>query len=861
MTMDEPIDWLPLGSVSVQKYEVYTLNWENDTLDASTLVAAPNAGTIAITSAQSFGSEAKDNSAIRLYRQDGNFIAKIELPSFSLLYFAWTSVTRLLCVSTTGRVLVYSSQGKRKPECSFNMGREALEMGIESCQVFRCQKGKTGLAVLCKTGRFYLTNDCEEVTLWRTREVMGKAASPNCWTVLSKDEQTKVFCAFGNEVYILSREFPSEHVVLPFPTVVKSYTALSISPDKLKVALLSGEGLVQVCSSSFTDIYCEFYSAVGPNVRYFLWCGNEAIFISDSSQCTFTGLDNESLSFSFDSSHAVCQEVDGIRVFSARSHEFFSLVHPSLSQIFSVGSLSPAAFLFIAYMEYTKKNYNAYEYVRMIQNQMHEAVLKCIEGAENSFDPPTQKKLLRAASFGKVFAPDAEVARYTSTCRILRMLNNLRQARCAIPLTYCQFQDLTFAGLIEYLVERGEYSIAVACSRCLRVSEEEGVNRVVMHWATENVRNESLSDDLIVSQIRAKSAEFPNLSKAAIAEIAVKFKRTELAAKLLNYEGNLACQVLMLMTLGQKEKALARAAQSKDPELIYFVILKLISSMQRLCDFDLLIRNFEIPFTLYKLVSIANSVFPRVKNKEVLSTSFQYIREDNPQQLKYVFEETDDFLGQAEYHLKCCIEQSLFDVTGKIESAKMAQNCFAVAKDDFFSSQMADYFKLLNLQAEMEEKYGEMLVDCSLRETVKRLFLANEAARAEEMQKQFKISDSQFARWKVEVLAQLSKWQELETWSKSRNFPVSTRALVEIYVDHEKFAEARKLLPRASQEDKLWILIKLGEFEEAASAALQRNDEKSLNRILSLCVIKKSPCHAAVQAMRDRYYSSKRGNK
>ncbi|CDW59792.1 Vacuolar protein sorting-associated protein 16-li ke protein [Trichuris trichiura] len=489
------------------------------------------------------------------------------------------------------------------------------------------------------------------------------------------------------------------------------------------------------------DIYCEFCSAVGLNVRYFLWCGNEAVFLSDSSHCTFTGMDNESLSFSFDSSHAVCQEIDGIRVFSSRAHEFFCLVHPSLSQIFSVGSLSPAAFLFIAYMEYTvralnikallmctelqKKNYNAYEYVRMIQNQMHEAVLKCIEAAENSFDPPTQKKLLKAASFGKVFAPDAEVARYTSTCRILRTLNNLRQARCAIPLTYyvCffMFQDLTFVGLIEYLVECGEYSIAVACCRCLRVNEEEGVNRVVMHWATENVRNESLSDDLIVSQIRAKSAEFPNLSKAAIAEIAVKFKRTELAAKLLNYEGNLASQVLMLMTLGRKEKALARAAQSKDPELICFVILKLIHSMEKLCDFDLLIRNFEIPFTLYKL----------------------YIREDNPQQLKYVFEETDDFLGQAEYHLKRCVEQSLFDVTGKIESAKAAQKCFAVAKDDFFTSQMADYFKLLNLQAEMEEKYGEMFVDCSLRETVKRLFLANEAARAEEMQKQFKISDSQ----------------------------------------------------------------------------------------------------------------------
>ncbi|CDW59791.1 Vps16 N domain containing protein [Trichuris trichiura] len=292
--MDEPIDWLPLGSVSVQKYEVYTLNWEVDTLDASTLVAAPNAGTIAnhcsirrqpihllkkqaqrkkvtkfpaISNTHYFGAEAKDNAVIRLYRQDGNFIAKIELASFRLLYFAWASVTRLLCVSTTGRVLVYSSQGKRKPECSFDMGMEALEMGIESCQVFRCQKGKTGLAVLCKTGRFYLTDDYEEVKLWRTRDVIGKAASPNCWAVLSKDEQTKVFCAFGNEVYTLSQKLPSEHVVLPFPTVVKSYTALSISPDKLKVALLSDEGLVQVCSSNFTVRWRDALAFCGTEIQ------------------------------------------------------------------------------------------------------------------------------------------------------------------------------------------------------------------------------------------------------------------------------------------------------------------------------------------------------------------------------------------------------------------------------------------------------------------------------------------------------------------------------------------------------------------------------------------------------------------
>uniref|UniRef100_A0A5S6QQF0 Vps16_N domain-containing protein n=1 Tax=Trichuris muris TaxID=70415 RepID=A0A5S6QQF0_TRIMR len=436
--MDEPIDWLPLGSVSVQKYEVYALNWEKEALDDSTLAVGPNAGTIAIAKGHSFSSEAAHSTVIQLYRQDGNFIADIELPNVSLLYFGWTFSNKLICVSTTGRVLVYSSHGRRRPELSFNMGMEALEMGIESCQVFRCHDGKTGLAVLCKTGRFYLTDDCENVTLWRTREVMGKTASVKCWTVLSKDEQTKVICAFGNEVYCLTRELPSEEMELPFPTTVKSYAAISISPNRMKLALLSDGGLVQVCSANFTEFYCEFHSVVGPNVRHVLWCGNEAVFLSDGFHCSFTGMDNESLSLSFDSPHAVCQEIDGIRVFSAKAHEFFSLVHPSLSQIFDVGSLSPAAFLLIAYMEYTKRNYNAYEYVRMIHNQMHEAVLKCIEGAENSFDPATQKKLLHAASFGKIFAPDADVVRYTSTCRILRTLNNLRHTRYAIPLTYCQ---------------------------------------------------------------------------------------------------------------------------------------------------------------------------------------------------------------------------------------------------------------------------------------------------------------------------------------------------------------------------------------------------------------------------------------
>lgn len=50
----------------------------------------------------------------------------------------------------------------------------------------------------------------------------------------------------------------------------------------------------------------------------------------------------------------------------------------------------------------------------------------------------------QAASFGKVFSADYNPEKYVEMCRILRVLNAVRDPKIGIPLTYTQYPFLQF---------------------------------------------------------------------------------------------------------------------------------------------------------------------------------------------------------------------------------------------------------------------------------------------------------------------------------------------------------------------------------------------------------------------------------
>lgn len=85
-----------------------------------------------------------------------------------------------------------------------------------------------------------------------------------------------------------------------------------------------------------------------------------------------------------------------------------------------------------------EKSHQSDEYLGLIKNKLEESVNECIEAAGFEFDTNTQKSLIRAAYFGKAFIAGHVPDKYIETCRVLRVLNALRDPKIGIPLTYAQ---------------------------------------------------------------------------------------------------------------------------------------------------------------------------------------------------------------------------------------------------------------------------------------------------------------------------------------------------------------------------------------------------------------------------------------
>ncbi|KAJ8898108.1 hypothetical protein PR048_003468 [Dryococelus australis] len=81
----------------------------------------------------------------------------------------------------------------------------------------------------------------------------------------------------------------------------------------------------------------------------------------------------------------------------------------------------------------TRRNHRADEYVRLVKDQLDEAVGQCIKAAGYEFDPENQKMLMKAAQFGKCFIPDVDSEPYVKMCRTLRVLNAVRNPNIGIP--------------------------------------------------------------------------------------------------------------------------------------------------------------------------------------------------------------------------------------------------------------------------------------------------------------------------------------------------------------------------------------------------------------------------------------------
>ncbi|XP_028919250.1 vacuolar protein sorting-associated protein 16 homolog isoform X1 [Ornithorhynchus anatinus] len=812
-------NWNPLGEAAFyRKSELYSMDWNlTEELRDCLMAAAPYGGPIALL--RNPWRKEKSPSGrpvLETYSASGVALASMVWKSGQVAQLGWTASEELLCVQEDGSVLVYDLFCDFKRHLS--LGNEVLQNRVLEARVFHSEFG-SGIAVLTGAHRFTLTANVDHLTLRRMPDVPGLQQSPTCWTVLSQDRLTLILLAMGTDLFLLDNTVCSPVTPAGLAPGAGSVLQMAVSFNYRYLALFTDSGLIWMGTASLKEKLCEFNCSIRAPPKQMSWCcrprsQQRAVVLAWERRLMVVGDAPESIQFVLDEDSYLVPELDGVRILARTHHEFLQEVPGASEEIFKIASMAPGALLLEAQREYEKESQKADEYLREIREQdlLADAVEQCIQAAACEQEPAIQKSLLRAASFGKCFIDKFPPEGFVRTCRDLRVLNAVRDYQIGIPLSYAQYKQLTIEVLLDRLVLRRLYPLAIRICEYLRLPESQGASRVLAHWACYKVQQKDKSDEEVARAINQKLGDTPGISYSEIAARACHCGRSELAIKLLEYEPRSGEQVPLLLSMKRSKLALSKALESGDSDLVFTVVLHLKNELNR-GDFFMTLRSQPAALSLYRQFC---------KHQELETLRDLYNQDDNHQEL-------------GDFHVRDSYSGSDKRIEGRVAALQAAADEFSKARNEFAAKATEEQMKLLRLQRRLEEEVGERFLDLSLHDTVSALILAGSHKRADHLARDFRIPDKRFWWLKLTALAQREDWEELEKFSKSKKSPIGYLPFVEICMKHHNKFEAKKFALRVSPEQKVKAAILIGDLEQAAEVALEHRNEAELSLVLSRC--------------------------
>ncbi|KTF91844.1 hypothetical protein cypCar_00035990 [Cyprinus carpio] len=768
-------NWNPLGESFYRKIELYEMGWNlKDGLRDCLVAAAPYGGPIALLKAHNRRSPSA-RPQLEIFSSSGLPLASFPWKSGMVKQLGWTVSDDLLCVQEDGTVLVYDLLGGFKRH--FSMGNEVSQSQVLETKIFHSPYG-TGVAILTGALRFTLATNIDDIKLRRLPEVPGLQGAPSCWAVLTQDRQSKVLVASGPHLFILDNTACTP--------VVKTTHKDSNCTD------------IQIFSVFYYLIkekLSEVDTKIKGSPKQMAWCRRpksqqpSAVVMWDGLLLV-VGECKETIQYHLEDDSILVPELDGVRIISGTHHELLQEVPGACEEIFKIASMAPGALLLEAHKEYEKESQKADEYLREIKEQslLSEAVRQCVEAAGHEHEPETQKTLLRAASFGKCFLSNFPPEQFVSMCKDLRVLNAVRDYTVGIPLSHTQFKQMTLQVLIDRLVYRKLYLLAIEVCRYLKTPEYQGVSRVLKHWACYKVQQKEESDEVIAKAVSVKLADAAGISYSEIATKAYESGRTELAIKLLEFEPRSGEQVPLLLKMKKSPLALSKAIESGDTDLVYTVVMYLKNELNR-GDFFMMLRNQPVALSLYK----------------------QFCKHQEQETLKDLFNQDDDHEELGNFYVKASYKEQRLEA--RIAHLQSAVDEYYKAKNEFSAKTTEDEMRLLRFQRKLEEEKDEQLVGFSLQDTMTTLLSVGLHKHAEQLYKDFRMPDKRFWWLKLKALAEKEDWEELEKFSKSKKSPIGY-----LTKNHNKY-----------------YCLSRRDVEGAAEAAIERRNESEISTVLSRC--------------------------
>ncbi|KAJ1660490.1 Vacuolar protein sorting-associated protein 16 [Dispira simplex] len=800
-------DWFLLQDRFYRCHRLYDLAWGNVNLDKFRVAGAPFGGPVALVrdGSQLLVAHNQQTTAatIYLYSCAGRLLSQIDCEDLRVVAMHWNSQEQLVCVLEDGHVRTYGLDGGEYKQ--FSLGALARDETVVDCRFW-------GQGLVALTGGYKLVavNNTLEP---RPRQLAdpGLDALPCSWTVippnLTLSGHVEVYVATASTIYIVDSKEAQDQLVHQGPV-----TMMSVSPNGKFLALYMADGRIWVVSSDFQRSLSEYRleptQTSAP--QQLVWCGTDAVCLCVDQTVILVGPFGDHLRFDYDGAVHLVQEVDGVRVLSNHYCEFYYRIPTATEEVFKIGSTSPAAMLYDAYEYYEQRSPKADENVRTIRPQLHEAVDVLVEAAGEELNFEQQRLLLKAASFGKSFLELYSGNKLVDICRVLRVLNALREPEVGLPLTFQQFRALAVDEWIDRLIHRRLHLLALRMCQYLKLNPD----RVYVHWACTKIKTSTSDEDTLYRVILEKLGGKQGLSFAEIAHTASHLGYEKLAAKLLEHEPRAADQVPLLMSMGKDQLALRKAVDSGDTDLIYYVLLYLYKQYA-LGDF------FRMAGQLPQAASLVKVLFSQDPQPDQMDHHRQILRD-------FYYQE-DCRVDAAQLDLQESWQTR--DVATRLDHLHVAAKLFREDKDYTFEAKACDeQIKLVKIQAELEQTTGQMWQGQSLADTVYQCILQNvqRPTSAAQLRHDFKIPDKRFWWIKLRALVAKRDWSELEKLAKVKKSPIGYDPFVEACIQALNPREALKFIPRCDPAHRANWYLAVHDYGEAGRAAFAVKDYDTL---------------------------------
>ncbi|KAJ6119938.1 Vps16 N-terminal [Penicillium sp. IBT 18751x] len=795
-------NWERVGDSFYRKIPVYDAIFDEDVeLENYIVAGAPYGGAIALYRDESKPFRLRDSqssrTSIEIYSCSGKHINTINGEQAAIRGLGWSDKEELLVVFEDGTVRRYF--GLDGEFTSFSLGNGAEEYGVRACQFWA-----SGLVALLSNNQLIAVSKFDEprpklLAPCPEGEVSSWALIPPAHTL---SRSVEVLLAVDKTVFLVDFTEAEDKVLQDGP-----FKHVSVSPSGHLVALFTSEGKLWIVSNDFQSKLSEYDSKSRVPPSSVNWCGDEAVILAWEDEIHLVGSNGTASKYYYDGRVHVIPEMDGVRLVTNDTCEFLHKVHAVTQEIFRLGSSSPASVLLDSVDQLEKKSPKADENIQRIRSSLPSAVDACIKAAGYEFDSYWQKRLLKAASFGKSVLDLYNSDDFVEMTEKLRVLTAARDYQVGLPISYEQYLRLTPEGLIERLISRHEYLLAIRVSEYLQIPAD----RIYVHWASQKVRVSTVDDEAVCKLIVQRLEGKPGISFEVIAQTAYDEGRSHLATQLLNHEPRAGKQVPLLLNMEEDEMALDKAIESGDDDLVNYVLLHMKSKLP-LASFFRMINTRPMASALVETDA-------RSQDTELLKDL--YYQDDRPVEgsnvlLLEALQESDPQRKTEKLHLASRLLSDSKDPTVVLHQKLVSEASQLLKAQEALDKDLADHNEFLGL---------------SLNETIFRLVRAGYGKRAHKMQAEFRMPEKTYWWLRLRALVAKRDWGELEELGKTKKSPIGWEAFYNEVLGAGNTKLASMFVPKCTHlpvADRIEMWVKCGMIVKAGEEAQKAKDVNTL---------------------------------